>query len=497
MKRVGFSLKKVVPVYRKYIKSDKGEFVLYGSRDSAKTFHACLKMLLKCIGSRKGKFKGALVRRHRGEVGGSLYAAMKKIIQLYKMDSLFDCNDHTHIITFVNGNQIVPLGLQESSKDSKGKGKAVDDLTDAIIDEADQITEEQFDTLDFTLRASENNQITLICNSVYPQHWIVRRWLPDNPQAYERKDGMHDYIPSRHDDAMVLHTCYKHNPYVSEKKKAKFERLPEKKYNRHALGLLRSAQSGGEAIPNYDESTHVGDYELNPYELCYIVQDFNKHPFHYTAIMQGFPSVDGKTFYLRVVKEITEPNTSAPNAAKKACAWLIKQGYASNKVMYAGDYSGNSTGDVDITSQVQRSLTTIGKYWNVIDRTKPNPPVVTSIEFVDDLFTNEQNTLGTFGKKQIVLGIDRNCLYCTSDLSDTKIDPTGRLAKVMGDTITINGQPYSFETVDNESGLNKKIKFQLRGHAVDVLRYGFIAILRSEWEYWKKESFVKEFNKAA
>jgi len=125
---------------------------------------------------------------------------MKSCISDWELFPLFNENKTNSIITNkYNGNQMKFAGLDDVEK-LKSITFENGPLTDVIIEEATEITEEDFNQINLRLRgqAKQPFQVTLMFNPVSDTHWIKKRFF-DNPGPKRNKITIHQstYLDNR------------------------------------------------------------------------------------------------------------------------------------------------------------------------------------------------------------------------------------------------------------------------------------------------------------
>jgi len=204
--------------YRKLL-SDKHRInVLYGGRGSGKSRFIAQREVLKHINEPGHK---TLVIRKTGRTHkDSTFDEIKTVIYDAGLQSYFKFNLSDLRITFLPYNSVfVFVGLDDAQK-----LKSISGVTDVWIEEATEITEKDFDEIDFSIRGSGkvNFQITLSFNPIDALHWIKRRF-------FDRKDS----------DVLILKTTYKNNNFLDKNYISRLKKLKdvdEVKYKVFALG---------------------------------------------------------------------------------------------------------------------------------------------------------------------------------------------------------------------------------------------------------------------
>jgi hypothetical protein len=452
--------------------------ILYGSRESTKSDIGCFLKIVRCL--TLPYFKCLMTRKFKEDVKGSIYETLTKVIKRLQIEHLFEFRESPLSITCKhNGNYFVALGLYEHAGKTSN-AKSMNDPTDALCDELDQCTENEFEEMIFSLRGSDDLEVIGIFNThvVDENNWIFKRWFPPI-ETFEKKDGSHSYIKSKRAGTTIMHSTYKMSPFVSARKKELFEDQKEhapERYDVTGLGLIKSVKQSNMALESFDRTQHISDkVEFNKEALVYLSWDFNNLPHHTVGLWQfgGFNPIPNDYLW-NLVTEFCLPNHSVKEVTKKIIDYLKNKGYESKKVVIICDFSGNKKDDhdtVDFISKIQTALK--DSKFEVDNRTSFNPSVVTSLEFLDDIFKrtiriSKENPkhAGAFLKLQI----HPSCSYHIADFEKTLTDKDGKILKsVVTETFMVDGQKV-------------KRAYQARGHAVDGSRYMAVTVFKSEYQ---------------
>ena len=170
--------------------------VMYGGAGSGKSVFAAQRLVVRMMSK---KLCNVLVVRKVGDTNRtSTFALLRQIISKWGLSSLFDITD-LRIVCKVTGNECIFKGLDDPEK-IKSVTFAKGELTDIWIEEASEITEEDFNQLDIRLRGKGiHGQITLTFNPVNILHWLKRRF-------FDNKD----------DRAVTIKTTYKDNDHLDD-----------------------------------------------------------------------------------------------------------------------------------------------------------------------------------------------------------------------------------------------------------------------------------------
>jgi phage terminase large subunit len=98
-----------------------------------------------------------------------------------------------HLLTIGYGaNKIIGKGFKKSSGEQKSKLKSLANFNSIIIEEADEVSEDDFMQLDDTIRTTKSDiMIILVLNSPHKNHWIIKRWfnlVPSGVEGYYRAE---------------------------------------------------------------------------------------------------------------------------------------------------------------------------------------------------------------------------------------------------------------------------------------------------------------------
>lgn len=191
-------------VYLPLLHDDEHRYiVLYGGAGSGKSVFAAQRLIVRMMSK---ALCNVLVVRKVGDTNRtSTYALLRQVISRWGLGQLFDITD-LRIVCRMTGNECIFKGLDDAEK-IKSVTFAKGELTDIWIEEASEVTEEDFNQLDIRLRGKGiHGQITLSFNPINILHWLKRRF-------FDRQD----------DRAVTLKTTYKDNAFLDEDYKKTLE----------------------------------------------------------------------------------------------------------------------------------------------------------------------------------------------------------------------------------------------------------------------------------
>ncbi len=160
-----------------------------------------------------------VVRKVATTLRKSVFQLMRDYIIKYGLSSKFKVRTGDQTIECINGNQMYFLGL-----DDVEKLKSIEGITSIWIEEASEVSEDDFTQLDLRLRGHTTNyqQIILSFNPISETHWLKRVFFDKNKP-----------------DTTILKTTYLNNSFIDERYKQVLNDLKdsnERMYNIYALG---------------------------------------------------------------------------------------------------------------------------------------------------------------------------------------------------------------------------------------------------------------------
>ena len=190
--------------------------VAYGGAGSGKSYGATQKIFLKAL---KHKRKVLVIRKIQRTIKDSIWALIISHLHASGFYNACRLNKSDYEIELPNGSVFLFKGL-----DDPEKIKSIDGITDIVIEEATELTEDDFTQLNLRLRADAPwLQIYLMFNPISKKNWVYDyffvRPLPDNVK--------------------VIKTTYQDNKFLSDEYRQELERLKDRNpayYRIYALG---------------------------------------------------------------------------------------------------------------------------------------------------------------------------------------------------------------------------------------------------------------------
>ena len=167
--------------------------VFYGGSGSGKSHFVISKIVYKCL-----KFpnrKVLVIRKVGNTLRDSVFALFRSLIADWHLYDKVEIRETLLTISFPNGSQILFKGLDDSEKI-----KSIANIDDIFVEEATEISKDEFDQLDLRLRSKNPyNQIHVCFNPVSKSNWVYKEWFENGFDIT---------------DTIVLHTTYKHNKFL-------------------------------------------------------------------------------------------------------------------------------------------------------------------------------------------------------------------------------------------------------------------------------------------
>ncbi len=205
-----------------------------------------------------GYFRGCFLRAVFGDIRGSLWQDFKDRVD--KAVERGDCelkdfafNESTMTVLYKpTGNSIISKGFKKSSGSQSAKLKSLAGITHVLIEECEEVSEEDFNKLDDSLRTNkvERIQVIRLFNPPSKNHWLIKRnynLLPSGIKGWYR--AKQKDIP----ELLSIHSTYvdnianlnqstidKYRNY-GDKTSSKYD---EDFYCRDVLGLISEGKKG-------------------------------------------------------------------------------------------------------------------------------------------------------------------------------------------------------------------------------------------------------------
>lgn len=174
--------------------------VYYGGGGSGKSYGAVQKIIVKSLFNRR---KVLVIRKVGNTLRQSIYAVFKGMLD--KLGYQYNENKTDMTLTLFNGSVFLFKGI-----DDPEKIKSIADITDIVIEEASELTIDDFTQLDIRLRPLHEKypQIYLMFNPVSKVNWVYKHWFLNTV-----------------DNAKIIHTNYTDNKFLTDNYRQVLENL--------------------------------------------------------------------------------------------------------------------------------------------------------------------------------------------------------------------------------------------------------------------------------
>lgn len=336
-----------VPVYLPLVALPYRRKIVYGSRDSAKSYWAAQMTIRRMI---RTPTKGLLIRKTFVSIRKTMYDTIKGVVDDYGWTDYFEFRKSPMEIEFIpNGSVMIALGL-----DDPMKAKSIKDPGFAWYEECDEITAQDFTQTTLSLRGHPVEEI-MTFNSTRQDHWLLERFFPgayDKDRqfvpdlSFERNDGMHTWVRSTDPSAVIMHTCYKHNPYCTPDRVVEYEQLRIKQpdvYRTSGLGLFGVQNKGVLWARDWNREVHVQPRYANADNAFHLTFDQNHLPYSTCLVIQVVDIEEEGITEVRIVREycLRPPQ----NSTEEQClTFTVEYGHLSPMVSFYGDPTGRNRG---------------------------------------------------------------------------------------------------------------------------------------------------------
>lgn len=234
-----------VPAFYPHLRDYSKRYeVYYGGAGSGKSVFVTQKLLIKALSDRR---KALIIRKVGTTIKDSVFQLVIDTLESWKIVPYCKVNLTTYSVVLPNGSIILFKSL-----DDKEKIKSITGITDIWIEEATELTLDDFTQLDLRLRAKAANlQMFLSFNPVSKINWVYRHWFEQSQP-----------------NTLIVRTTYKDNPFLPQSYVDSLEQMAATNptyYRIYALGefcsldkLVYTNWTVSEAEPPQDAQLIVG-----------------------------------------------------------------------------------------------------------------------------------------------------------------------------------------------------------------------------------------------
>lgn len=255
--------------------------ISFGGAGSGKSFSMFQEIIYKALAEPGHNY--LICRKVANTNKTSTYALFKQQINIMNLTKVFKENKTEMTFTAkATGYMISFKGLDDIEKiKSFTFPKGI--LTDIVIEEASEITKEDFDQLNIRLRGERTGeqvnisfQITMLLNPISDQHWIKREFF--DLQSYQREKILENGRVISGLKTYILHTTYLDNLFIDDDYKAILEGYKEIDYEFYKIYCLGQWGSIGNLVfKNW--IVQECPYKEEDFDAIYVGMDFGyNHP---------------------------------------------------------------------------------------------------------------------------------------------------------------------------------------------------------------------------
>jgi len=205
-------------------------FIISGGRGSSKSFG--VGTFISVLSFEKGH-KILFTRQTMTSAHLSIIPEFQQKIELLESEDKFEITK-TDIINKQSGSEIIFRGLKTSSGDQTANLKSLQGVTDWVLEEAEELTDEAtFDKINLSVRQKGvQNRIIIIFNPTTKEHWIYKRFF--------EQAGVEGGFNGVKGNTTYIHTTYEDNiEHLDQSFLDEVQRIKEtnpKKYQHAILG---------------------------------------------------------------------------------------------------------------------------------------------------------------------------------------------------------------------------------------------------------------------
>lgn len=325
--------------YRRLLKIAAIINLLFGGRDSGKSYFIACILIKKCLEA--VYFKCILIKKTGNSIQESQWETLKRVTKRWGMEDEFTFKTHPLTVECENGNRFIARGC-----DDPDNIKSIENPTDVWYEEGNQLELTDFITIASSLRSDEVE---------------VQQWLSFNPEAdgdfeefwiYKAFYAGHEHemygafsgqweMPMPDGKNLTLsytstHTTYHDNPHVSPARIALLEYMGV--LDPYYAMVFTDGKWGNRKNEDpfcltYDKQKHKKPTKLDRRREVMLSFDFNVNPIT-CGVYQWYP----ETNTLRVIRAIKLSNSDI----YKLCDEIIKE-YKGCMFLVTGDATGRNT----------------------------------------------------------------------------------------------------------------------------------------------------------
>lgn len=170
--------------------------LLLGGGGSGKSFFAFQRAVYRALSEPNRKV--LIVRKSAVDVRRSCWEDLQRTIRQFKVSKFCTVNQTTMEVRLTNGSRFLLMGLDDFEK-----VKSIPDINDILIEEASEITFDDYSQLLQRTRGKGRllNQVVLMSNPVSKANWLFKHFFADG---------------CKEPNCIISRTTYKDNPFLNQ-----------------------------------------------------------------------------------------------------------------------------------------------------------------------------------------------------------------------------------------------------------------------------------------
>ena len=169
--------------------------LLLGSGGSGKSYFSYQRAVYRCL---IDKQKYLILRKSAVDMERSCWTDIMAQLERWQIKDKVKINKTLKMIEYPNGSQMLFMGL-----DDQQKIKSIPDITQIVVEEATEITFDDYSQIKQRLRGRGKlrNQIVLMCNPVSKANWVYKYFFENGNQE---------------PNCIINRSTYKDNPFLNQ-----------------------------------------------------------------------------------------------------------------------------------------------------------------------------------------------------------------------------------------------------------------------------------------
>lgn len=284
---------KVTPFYFDYVLAQQYKVIIQvGGRFSSKSYNSEIEMAMN-LGS-KPNYKLLVIEDLDTGLTKGYYAGLKHKIELFEHDKAYSMiKSPVQMTNLINKNVCLFSGY--ASDQQKKAVKAIDQVTEIVVEEGEWLAYEDFIALMHQLRGGrpQDRRLSILMNPVNPDCFVNQMFieeLPDKvmayfpnstrPKVFEKNiETTFEYEGQTITDitkVLIVLSTHHDNPYLTIDQRASIEKLKETDPELYEqLGQAKFIKSSGNYFREFEKHIHVEEsYPLPKHWRRYRVLDY-------------------------------------------------------------------------------------------------------------------------------------------------------------------------------------------------------------------------------